>query len=781
VTTQNSGPRQEAAAAEPNMSNPMVGPASDKIEKPAGVVAGPLEAALEASGRFERIEVPAGTGGQAGSSTDDSPMARLLDDCGVTSACAQALGWSWCEDSRQLSAKGGGQAGRGYAGVVGPLGAGLGAGWFFRAVPEIEGGVVMTSERVNVLAALSSNGSRDGILHLAEEPLTAALILQDGHTVAWFNGPNGWRAKGRQLLPELAALGVQDTVVLHPDKRCWVQRPAFYSWRQLVASLATAGVRVLVATPDGQLPSAQAFGTQRRPPAKQVEVPPLGGVPPHAASGGPRFRRALERAHEKYLSKHADFFDRKELMVDLLARAVVDCFEHVAIGPGGPWAFDEGVWCRASEAGDGTGGAVGRLTAALLGDRYRTSHETTLLAALARRSDLPTLTAHPITDRWYQFCSFRNGLLDWSTGALRPHDPAVMSTWQLPVDYDAAASCPRFRQFLSEVLPADMFVEQHGVAAWQEDLGYLLLPGNPFQVAFLLRGGGRNGKGVWLDVVAALAGSSAVSSLTLEDISGDRSRFRLAGLVESAVNLCGELDPKYLSSTATFKMLTGGDSLTVEEKYKASFRYTPWTTPVFSANQDFTSDDRSAAYFARWQARSFPNFIPEEGRDRYLADRIVTAELPGVAAAAIAGLQSLMARGRFRPTSSSSEQLRRFRRHSDHVMRFMDERLVIDPNTSTPRPAIFESYKHWRELEGINRGVTAHVLLEAVRQQAAEAGVELTENKVRGNIRVTGVGLAVDGGSAGGGGASGGTGSHPSSPTYEREWKGMPPSAPLSS
>lgn len=73
-------------------------------------------------------------------------------------------------------------------------------------------------------------------------------------------------------------------------------------------------------------------------------------------------------------------------------------------------------------------------------------------------------------------------------------------------------------------------------------------------------------------------------------------------------------------------------------------------------------------------------------------------------------------------------------------MRFMDERLVIDPTASTPRPAIFESYKHWRELEGINRGVTAHVLLEAVRQQAAEAGVELTENKVRGNIRVTGVG-----------------------------------------
>jgi hypothetical protein len=118
-----------------------------------------------------------------------------------------------------------------------------------------------------------------------------------------------------------------------------------------------------------------------------------------------------------------------------------------------------------------------------------------------------------------------------------------------------------------------MLEEVDGVAAWQEDLGYLLLPGNPLHVAFLFRGDGRNGKGVLMDVMRALVGPGAVSSLSLEDMVSDRARFRLVGLVGSALNLCGELDPKFLASTAAFKGLTGGDVVQVERKNR-----TPSTT-----------------------------------------------------------------------------------------------------------------------------------------------------------------------------------------------------------
>lgn len=151
-----------------------------------------------------------------------------------------------------------------------------------------------------------------------------------------------------------------------------------------------------------------------------------------------------------------------------------------------------------------------------------------MLATLARLADLPVLAAHPQTDGWADVINFTNGLLSWRKGELRPHDPAVLSTWQLPVPYDPTTDCPRFREFLAQVLPPDMVEEVDGVAPWQEDLGYLLLPGNPLHIAFLLRGSGRNGKGVWMAVVDALVGRDAVSTLSLEDmVSGDRARFRM--------------------------------------------------------------------------------------------------------------------------------------------------------------------------------------------------------------------------------------------------------------
>ncbi len=268
-----------------------------------------------------------------------------------------------------------------------------------------------------------------------------------------------------------------------------------------------------------------------------------------------------------------------------------------------------------------------------------------------------------------------------------------LSTWQLPVAYEPEATCPTFRRFLTEVLPGDMLEEVDGVAGWQEDLGYLLLPGNPLHVAFLFRGDGRNGKGVLMDVMRALVGPEAVSSLSLEDMVSDRARFRLAGLVGSALNLCGELDPKFLTSTAAFKGLTGGDVVQVERKNRDSFDYRPWATPVFSANDDFASVDCSTAYFERWQVRSFPRVIPAERRDPKLAARITATELPGIAAAAIVGLRSLMTRGHFREVESAARQKRQFQRHSDHVARFIEERIIADPAQSTQRPALYQSYR----------------------------------------------------------------------------------------
>ena len=48
----------------------------------------------------------------------------------------------------------------------------------------------------------------------------------------------------------------------------------------------------------------------------------------------------------------------------------------------------------------------------------------------------------------------RNGVIDLRSGDLLAHDPNLLITRRVDVDYDPAATCPRWLQFLGEVFPA---------------------------------------------------------------------------------------------------------------------------------------------------------------------------------------------------------------------------------------------------------------------------------------------------------------------------------------
>ncbi len=139
-----------------------------------------------------------------------------------------------------------------------------------------------------------------------------------------------------------------------------------------------------------------------------------------------------------------------------------------------------------------------------------------------------------------------------------PHSPDYLSTVQLAVEYDPEAKCPRFDKWLTEVLDPDCIE-----FIW-EIIGYTMYSGNPLQIAVLLSGKGRNGKGSLIRILEAIIGSHNITSVTLHDLS--ENRFAKALLYGKLANLAGDLDPKWVSNTAIFKSVTGGDTLQGENK-----------------------------------------------------------------------------------------------------------------------------------------------------------------------------------------------------------------------
>ena len=59
-----------------------------------------------------------------------------------------------------------------------------------------------------------------------------------------------------------------------------------------------------------------------------------------------------------------------------------------------------------------------------------------------------------------------NGVLNLQTMKLEPHSPDWRSPMQIPVRYDPGASCPKWDQFLSQVLPADAIALAWELAGW---------------------------------------------------------------------------------------------------------------------------------------------------------------------------------------------------------------------------------------------------------------------------------------------------------------------------
>jgi len=379
------------------------------------------------------------------------------------------------------------------------------------------------------------------------------------------------------------------------------------------------------------------------------------------------------------------FFDSKVgLLAQTLVAAVEERVRFAVDDSGRLYRYRDGVWCA-----DGAD-AVRRVTAFLLGNRYRLAHGAT--AAELVRIREPFFTDATLDT---QYLNLPNGLLDWRTATLQPHRPEVPSAIRFPVPWNAAATCPVIDAWLDAVLPFD-----GGRDFAHEVIGYGLLNDNPLHRCAALYGSGRNGKGTFLRLLRALAGDANCAAVSPQSL--DENRFRSAELWGKALNLIGDVDPRTFRATETFKQATGGDVLMAERKHGHPFQFLCRALLVAGFNALPRTADTSEGFFSRWIVVPFTQYFPPGVADVTLKDRLTTpSELQGLLVQAVAGLQRVMERRDFLLPEAVQAATTQYRQTADTVRLFATDQLTTAASDAfAPRTPIYKRYRGWAEANG---------------------------------------------------------------------------------
>ena len=311
--------------------------------------------------------------------------------------------------------------------------------------------------------------------------------------------------------------------------------------------------------------------------------------------------------------------------------------------------------------------------------------------------------------------NIKNGMLDWQNMTLKEHDKVYYSQFQLPVDYSENSRCPKWRKTLKEWLP-----DQKTRDFIQEFIGLCLIPDTKYHKAVILHGSGSNGKSTFLEVIAKLFGEDNLSNIPMHRLS---NRFETAYIQDKLVNICSDIDPKYLNETGVLKTMIAGEPLRGEHKFGASFDFTPVIRLLFSANEIPKARDKTEGWYRRLEIVNFLQRFSKDdpGFDPYLKEKLYN-EIPGIFLWALKGLKRLERQGCFTRSDPMKQAMADYMNENDSVKAFVRDRTVIGPSKQIYGKIFYEEYKVFCNENGINNYVTRRKFTTSLKKEGVKVG-----------------------------------------------------------
>ena len=314
--------------------------------------------------------------------------------------------------------------------------------------------------------------------------------------------------------------------------------------------------------------------------------------------------------------------------------------------------------------------------------------------------------SHTVFDRNTNLFNCQNGTLNLTTGEFRPHDPADFLTMMSGITYDPDATCPRWEQFISEVMCNDSDLALY----LQKALGYALTGDTSLECLFILYGAtSRNGKGTTMETFLKIMGDYGKTS-NPEMLSTKFGNTNASGPSEEIARLAGvrfvnisEPEKKITFNAALVKRMTGNDTLNARFLHENSFDFRPNFKIFINTNYKPSVSDMTLFYSCRLKLIPFKRHFEEHEQDKGLKAFFSTDVcLSAIFNWCYEGYMRFRSEGLEDP-AAVSQATKEYQEESDRIGQFVDAWLEEGEAFEVRTSAAYKLYGEWCDKYGYRK------------------------------------------------------------------------------
>ena len=314
-----------------------------------------------------------------------------------------------------------------------------------------------------------------------------------------------------------------------------------------------------------------------------------------------------------------------------------------------------------------------------------------------------TRYAHDVMNTNEDFINFRNGILNINTFEFREHSPELMSSIQIPCNWNGKPTeTPHFDKFLETLTSGDVCTQKLIL----EYIGAIIsnIQGWRFKKAMFLLGKGDTGKSTLISLIAMLLGAENVAERDLKSLN---ERFGKTAAYNKRLIYASDLSFMKIEENAIFKNLTGGDSISIEFKNKELFDFRFKGFLLYGMNDlPHFGGDKGNHVYNRIIIVKCDNPLPKDKLNPNLPE-LLFKERDGIIYKAVTALKTAVQNNyQFSIPQNCLENLNEYKRENSYPVEFWItyvRKLNSDESPCLESQKIYDYFRHWCEEQGLKR------------------------------------------------------------------------------